>query len=800
MMKPRLVLLCVLWLLLTSAAYPQYLEATVKLPDTLGPLTGPYHLAWNESPAHPRLYIGGEGDSGGVIVAQAITCERLARISTGPVKALCFVPPHGKLYVANAGSDTLKVVDCSTNQVVSSVWIAGESPVLQYNRLNDRLYCGGSSVSVIDCAADTVVHAIAVEANVFAFDSADGKLFAGSNGQLAVVDCANDSVAADFPCIDSVGALCYNPTAGKVYATSGDSLYAVRVRDDSLVAARYFGGLVPILACNTLSNRLFFVDGISSRYLRCVDCATDSAVLRTEFDLTPYSLACNAVRNLVYFGSYGEVGVLDGTSGQLQKWITTQSNTGCGWSPGLDRLFCPPVWRQSEPPAKLCLLSTVDGSGDTVAGFLPLTIGATSVTLDTVHNRLFFAYPTLRLGCVGAVDCDSNVVTWYQLVPGAEAVCYNPNNDRLYYGAYDLNADTSVVVAFDCAAKTIVKKVPVNGQVHAFRLHKSLNKLYAETYGGGLYAIDCNSESVRSYTPWPDMYPGVQFVVPEDDTYWYLGPAYTMIVDCVADTVRSLVANHLATVSDACACPEDRRVYAGGLVKEAWAIDMDDPAHVDTLHDRFLGNDGLRFVNLPRARKAYMVVNYSGPLPGHSRIFAIDTRSSALTDSFSWGRQVSGMSIDHTGNYVYCSCLEDSVFFVIDGRRDSVITMVRLPTLPVGPFFLNDLTDRMYVAQYGPHHGSWLPVVRDSMLVGLEETCEASTCVRLGVPTILRGGSRLRASAASELWDATGRKASVLKPGPNDISHLAPGVYFVVEEPQASSHKLQAVRKVVLAR
>jgi hypothetical protein len=32
----------------------------------------------------------------------------------------------------------------------------------------------------------------------------------------------------------------------------------------------------------------------------------------------------------------------------------------------------------------------------------------------------------------------------------------------------------------------------------------------------------------------------------------------------------------------------------------------------------------------------------------------------------------------------------------------------------------------------------------------------------------------------------------------NDVRALAPGVYFVVEEPQASSHKLQAVRKVVL--
>jgi hypothetical protein len=37
-----------------------------------------------------------------------------------------------------------------------------------------------------------------------------------------------------------------------------------------------------------------------------------------------------------------------------------------------------------------------------------------------------------------------------------------------------------------------------------------------------------------------------------------------------------------------------------------------------------------------------------------------------------------------------------------------------------------------------------------------------------------------------------------LHPGANDVSHLAPGVYFVREEPQASGSKPQAVRKVVL--
>ena len=102
---------------LACVAVGQTLETTITLPDTLGPLNGPYHMAWDDNPDHPRLYVGGEADSGGVIVANAMTCKRLARIPTGPVKSLCFVPLHRKLYVANLGSNTVKVVDGATNQV-----------------------------------------------------------------------------------------------------------------------------------------------------------------------------------------------------------------------------------------------------------------------------------------------------------------------------------------------------------------------------------------------------------------------------------------------------------------------------------------------------------------------------------------------------------------------------------------------------------------------------------------------------------------------------------------------------------
>jgi hypothetical protein len=54
--------------------------------------------------------------------------------------------------------------------------------------------------------------------------------------------------------------------------------------------------------------------------------------------------------------------------------------------------------------------------------------------------------------------------------------------------------------------------------------------------------------------------------------------------------------------------------------------------------------------------------------------------------------------------------------------------------------------------------------------------------------------------ARGELLDICGRNVMTLHPGANDVSHLAPGVYFVREQPQASGLKPQAVRKIVIQR
>jgi len=86
---------------------------------------------------------------------------------------------------------------------------------------------------------------------------------------------------------------------------------------------------------------------------------------------------------------------------------------------------------------------------------------------------------------------------------------------------------------------------------------------------------------------------------------------------------------------------------------------------------------------------------------------------------------------------------------------------------------------------------------------GVQETREDELVTMNRLPTIIRRvlylpqASSVMRGASSVMLDITGRKVMELKPGANDVRHLAPGVYFV-REAQAQA-QAQVVWKVVMA-
>ncbi len=88
--------------------------------------------------------------------------------------------------------------------------------------------------------------------------------------------------------------------------------------------------------------------------------------------------------------------------------------------------------------------------------------------------------------------------------------------------------------------------------------------------------------------------------------------------------------------------------------------------------------------------------------------------------------------------------------------------------------------------------------VEETPNAGVRTTNRRATVVRYILYLPPASGVGLQTS--SVLLDISGRKVLDLQPGTNDVRGLAPGVYFVREEPQAASLQSQAIRKVVVTR
>jgi YVTN family beta-propeller protein len=418
---------------------------------------------------------------------------------------------------------------------------------------------------------------------------------------------------------------------------------------------------------------------------------------------------------------------------------------------------------------------------------------AGQITLDTVRNRLYFLYPTSSIGCVGAVDCAQNTVTGYRIAGEMPAaICYNPNNDRLYWSTEEDETGLCAITVYDCAAESVVKVIPIGGAIWTFKFHRTLNKLFV--YGDGspycaVTIVDCKYDTILARIPLAaDHGPRTSLLVPEDNRYWYLGARDLVVVDCEGDTVVAHVTDHFGSMDDAGVARPERKIYT----QYRQVIDMDNPTHVETIP--WVG--GSRFLYVPDQHELYSAWNYPYPTR-HSDIHVLDTRSDTVDAVFTGPCQVSGMCLDRTGRYIYCAGYEDTAVFVIDTRTESVVAVINVPITAAAwePLAVNRSTNRIYEAEYDYRPAGLIPVIRDSMPIGLEELQSAGPLPR-AYQTILRQGVPLTTQESASLYDATGRVVAALRPGPNDISHVAPGVYFL----RKAQAQAQTVRKLVIAR
>ena len=440
-----------------------------------------------------------------------------------------------------------------------------------------------------------------------------------------------------------------------------------------------------------------------------------------------------------------------------------------------------------------CLLTSPVAQGQWLETIIPLGAYPYQLCLNPVDNKVYVSGADVRSvlvldaatnGMIGEVPLDSWDHVW--------AMCYCPQRNAVYAGCHETGP--GMVVMWDGKDDTITAMIDVPEYPVVLCYDSVLHKLYAGCRAEAAVAvIDVRSNTVVKTIPVGEN-PKLMCLA-ENEHKLYVGNAgdsTLSVVDCQTDSVVATLL--LADRPDhLCYNPVAGKMYcdAGDWSFTLHVIDC----RTDSIVARLvLEHDVIDMEFDPSGNRLYdigadiLVLDGSGDsivavLPQRARVGCLNPASRKM---FCIGR--------------------DSVT-VVDCETNTVIRRLDSPGEPEDALW-SPICNRVYSTHAQARK---VAVYRDSM-PGIEEQEAARVADECRQNTIVRGVLYLRPSpfplpvgegqevrGRSLLLDAAGRQVLSLSPGPNDVRHLAPGVYFV-RRPSAGGGEPSAVTKVVVTR
>ncbi|UCG42231.1 MAG: hypothetical protein JSU73_10170 [candidate division WOR-3 bacterium] len=788
--------------LAASVALGQYLEKTIWLPDSFRAVGTPSNVLYNSG--SNTIYVG-DRSSGGIVVLDGITLRKAAQVFLpGAPSVMLYAPEVNKVYCLTR-SDSVYVIDGAGHGVLTRVPVGQYPKDLCYNSVSRRIYCAsysGQSVTAIDANADTVVATVTlpVRPEKMCCNWVGNKVYSAerSEGRVYVIDGAGDSILTDLYVSEVPGQMLYNPLSNRVYCPDEafDDVGIIDAGADTLIRWITMGASHMGLCMNPPDNELYVTDGSLDRLF--VICGTgDSLKSRTDIGAGP--------RSPVYDSATKRVYVVCQDSDSLVA-IDAAGDTV------VDRV------KVGDSPAGLCIdtrqrrafvahwgsrdVQVVDVPVDTVIADIDFWFGPTALAYCSEQDKVYCTGTSERSALV--IDASSNrVITDLHLGPHAGTLLCPAGVSKVYCGRS--RYEGTALWAIDPVEDTVLAEIPVGLGPHAlaFRPGGPGNaKVYCANDGSeSVTVIDAATDSavatvdVGGNNPFAVVYGQDLDAVFVQCEY----PVWLSKIDCSVDTV---VSEHVIS-GDAYAplvYVEGRRLVCVAASEDLWVLDAVDLSQVRVYR---LGDEATSLAYCRREHKVYYAC-WSGSL------YAINMTSGQVV-SVPAALYEKELLYDSLSNRLYCISESEGTAQVLDCATDSVLCVLQLGEGPVAAAW-SPFWRRVYVAN---GDGSSISVIRDSSVVGIGEGVQQTRGARVtqtvvrGVLNLAEDGTRSEfgANSVMSLVDITGRKVMDLKPGENEVRHLAPGVYFVTPSlppspPEGERRKERglrsAVRKVII--
>jgi len=760
---------------------------TILLPDSLGPLRPPYHLAFGGSSWN--IYVASE--SSDIIVVDGNTFQRIKRINTGtPVGDALLVNEHNKLYCSYPMQGCIGVIDCATNSIIRTIAVGTRPTLLCYSTGNDRLYCGDSvnrTVIVIDCATDTVRKVISTgySPTAMLYDPTSDKVYAATREAVLAISCVTDSIVVDLDRIKSSGQLCLNKRRQKLYVPGRvvpETIYVVSTPSDSVTAVipTSWSGQM-LLACNEATDRLYCTC-CGSHFVDEYDCLGDTY---TSYGYFPgydgRAIACDTVHNRLLFRSVYDLLVVDCATFDVVVDFGApdyDANSDLlAWDPARYRAMCA-GWVGSEGWGA----STVyDCKGDTpyYKGTVPLCGWAHTMCHNPVTSKL---YCSLGTGASVVIDEQTNRQVGLARGVGGTMV-HSQTSNKFYFRA------GGGLGVMDGAGDSLLQYIAIgDARWDPFPCWCPVgNKVYCFASKGARWfiaVVDCNTDSVVREM---DMYGLGRWFEYLDNGLMLCNSSKSLwLIDARTDSIlvdSSLAAGAVYAVAHT---GDGKKVYLARYGR----LEARNSATLSLLASiEWPGRTGGILAISDTTRKLCWL--------GSDSMLAIDVSIDTVAARIAAPVLYDDACLDRTGRYLFISSRLDSCLIVYDTRSDSLLAVY--PQLPFPPLRImsNPDQDCIYLACQD------LVLAYPDAPPGVVEMPNADVRATESDPTVIRGVLLLPEAPthkpqAATLMDISGRRVMDLRTGANSVHALTPGVYFV-REAQAQA-QAQAVRKIVIAK
>jgi YVTN family beta-propeller protein len=444
------------------------------------------------------VYVTNQGSNTvSIINSTSNTVVKTLNVGTSP-NFLVYDTAHQYVYVANSNTGNVSIIQGTGLVQTLSVGSTPQGPI--YDALNERVYVpnqGSNTVTVLN--GTSVVKAsipVGTSPAQGAFDMATGTVYVvnGGSSNVSVINVSSNT-ATSISVGSSPHSASYDPGNGQVYVANGggSNVTAIPTGEPSTLSAAATGSSPKFVGVGSW-NGYIYVANSGTNNITVFSPATNRPIanLSTSKTTTPWTVTSDSRNGCVYVTDSGSSSVTPICG------LTVQSSITVGSTPEF-ATFDPTngyIYVMNYGSSNITVIN--GATNHVVVSSIAVKSNPQNATFDPKDGYLFVAdYSGGGAGYISVIKCSTNV-DLKDVAVGSGPL--NPTFDPTNGDVYVANSASYNVSVLNASNYNVVNTVPINtGTGPHSTLFDPVNRyIYVPSYGGGVAVIGSSNAVITA--------------------------------------------------------------------------------------------------------------------------------------------------------------------------------------------------------------------------------------------------------------------------------------------------------------